>query len=152
MLSLRLRSSDIWKVPFYLMGNLERDVLFRMPSARLYFLSANCAICPGHTFTDHLAGSTTDSITRMTQEMPISVFRYGRTVYAWLSTTTYDYGYNTESYGPIRIATNDVWLYPWLIRRQVRECVTWALHYRPRICPANSRFMCVSNALYVRWV
>ena len=24
------------------------------------------------------------------------------------------------------------------------------LHYRPRICPANSRFMCVSNALYVR--
>ena len=26
------------------------------------------------------------------------------------------------------------------------------VHYRPRICPANSRFMCVSNALYVRWV
>ena len=25
-----------------------------------------------------------------------------------------------------------------------------SLHYRPRICPANSRFMCVSNALYVR--
>ena len=24
------------------------------------------------------------------------------------------------------------------------------LHFRPRICPANSRFMCVSNALYVR--
>ena len=40
---------------------------------------------------------------------------------------TYDYGCNTESYGPIRIATNDVGLYPWLIRRPVRECVTWAL-------------------------
>ena len=24
------------------------------------------------------------------------------------------------------------------------------VHYRPRICPANSGFMCVSNALYVR--
>ena len=32
-----------------------------------------------------------------------------------------------ESYGPIRIATNDAGLYPWLIRRPVRECVTWAL-------------------------
>ena len=39
----------------------------------------------------------------------------------------YDYGYNTESYGPIRIAMNDAGLYPWLIRRQVRECVTWAI-------------------------
>ena len=39
---------------------------------------------------------------------------------------TYDYGCNTESYGPIRIATNDAGLYPWLIRRLVRECVTWA--------------------------
>ena len=26
------------------LGNLACDVLFRMPSARLYFLSANCAI------------------------------------------------------------------------------------------------------------
>ena len=41
--------------------------------------------------------------------------------------TTYDYGCNTESYGPIQIATNDAGLYPWLIRRPVRECVTWAL-------------------------
>ena len=32
----------------------------------------------------------------------------------------------TESYGPIRIATNDAGLYTWLIRRPVRECVTWA--------------------------
>ena len=32
-----------------------------------------------------------------------------------------------ESYGPMRIATNDAGLYPWLIRRPVRECVTWAL-------------------------
>ena len=29
--------------------------------------------------------------------------------------------------GPIRIAKNDAGLYPWLIRRPVRECVTWAL-------------------------
>ena len=41
---------------------------------------------------------------------------------------TYDYGCNTESYGSIRIATNDAGLYPWLIRRPVREYVTWALH------------------------
>ena len=27
-----------------ILGNLACDVLFRMPSARLYFLSANCAI------------------------------------------------------------------------------------------------------------
>ena len=32
--------------------------------------------------------------------------------------------YNTESYGPIRIATN---VHPWLIRRPVRDCVTWAI-------------------------
>ena len=32
-----------------------------------------------------------------------------------------------ESYEPIRISTNDAGLYPWLIRRPVRECVTWAL-------------------------
>ena len=42
----------------------------------------------------------------------------------WLSTTTYDYECNTESYGPIRIATN---VHPWLILRSVRECVTLAL-------------------------
>ena len=34
----------------------------------------------------------------------------------------------TESYGAIWNATNDAGLYPWLIRRPVRECVTWALH------------------------
>ena len=62
----------------------------------------------------------------MTPETPISVVRYGCTIYAWLSTTTYDYGCNTESYGPIRIATN---VHPWLIRLPVRICVTWALHY-----------------------
>ena len=57
--------------------------------------------------------------------MPISVVRYGCTINVWLSTTTYDYGCNTESYGPIQIATNG---HLWLIWRQVRECVTWALH------------------------
>ena len=57
---------------------------------------------------------------------PGNANRYGCTIYAWLSTTTYDCGCNTESYGPIRIATNDAELYPWLIRRPVRECVTWA--------------------------
>ena len=30
------------------------------------------------------------------------------------------------------------------------DCEQYMLHFRPRICPANSRFMCVSNALYVR--
>ena len=63
----------------------------------------------------------------MTQEMPISVVRNGCTIYVRLSTTTYDYGCNTESYGLIWIATNDAGLYPWLIWRPVCECVTWAL-------------------------
>ena len=40
------------------------------------------------------------------------------------STTTYDYGCNTEIYGLIRIATDDAGSYPWLILRQIRECVT----------------------------
>ena len=34
-------------------------------------------ICPGHTFTGHLAGSTTDQISWMTQEMLISVVQEG---------------------------------------------------------------------------
>ena len=38
----------------------------------------------------------------------------------------YDYGCNTESYGPVHIATNDAGSYPWLIRRSIRESVTWA--------------------------
>ena len=38
------------------MGNLARDVLFRTPSARLYFLSANCAI---HAFSsDKIKGKS----------------------------------------------------------------------------------------------
>ena len=44
-----------------------------------------------------------------------------------LSTTTYDYGCNTEIYGLIRIATDDAGSYPWLILRRIRECVTRAL-------------------------
>ena len=43
------------------------------------------------------------------------------------STTTYDYGRNTDIYGVIRIATDDAGSYPWLILRQIRECVTWTL-------------------------
>ena len=43
------------------------------------------------------------------------------------STTTYDNGCNTEIYGLIRIATDDAGSYLWLILRQIRECVTWAL-------------------------
>ena len=58
----------------------------------------------------------------------MSLIRYGCTNDVWLSTTTYDYGCNTESYGPIQIATNDAGLYLWLIRRPVRECVIWALY------------------------
>ena len=68
--------------------------------------------------------------------MPISVVGYGCTIYVWLSTTMYDYGCNTESYGPKGIATNDAGLYPWLIRRPVRECVTWAL-----LCSRRSSWM-----------
>ena len=45
------------------------------------------------------------------------------------STTTYDYGCNTEINGLIRIATDDTESYPWLILRQIRECVTWALFF-----------------------
>ena len=41
------------------------------------------------------------------------------------STTMYDYGCNTEIYKLIRIAT-DAGLYPWLILRQIHECVIWA--------------------------
>ena len=43
------------------------------------------------------------------------------------STTTYDYGCNTEIHRLIRIATDDAGSYPWLILYQIRECVTWAL-------------------------
>jgi len=32
--------------------------------------------------------------------------------HGYTSTTTNDYGYNTESYGPIQIATNDAGSYP----------------------------------------
>ena len=35
----------------------------------------------------------------------------------------------TDQYGLLRI---DAGLYPWLIRRPVRECVTWALARRLR--------------------
>ena len=35
----------------------------------------------------------------------------------YASTTTYDYGCNTEIYGLIRIATDDAGSYPWLILR-----------------------------------
>ena len=37
------------------------------------------------------------------------------------STTAYDYGYNTEIYGLIRIAMDDAGSYPWLVLRQIRE-------------------------------
>ena len=43
------------------------------------------------------------------------------------STTMYDYGYNTEIYGLIRISTDDAGSYLWLILRQIRESVTLAL-------------------------
>ena len=48
------------------------------------------------------------------------------------STATYDYGCNTEIYGLIRIATDDAGSYPWLILRQIRECVIWALPRKTR--------------------
>ena len=62
--------------------------------------------------------------------MPISVVQYGCTINVWLSTSTYDYGCKTDSYGPIRIARNDAGLYPWLIRRPICECVTSGLEQK----------------------
>ena len=59
--------------------------------------------------------------------MQISLVRYRCTIYILFSTTTYDYGCNTESYGPTGIVTNDAGLYPWLFRRPVCEYMTWAL-------------------------
>ena len=109
--------------------------------------TVNLVLCPGHTFTDHLAGSTTDWISRMTPEMPISVVWYGCTIYIWLSTTTYDYGFNTESFGPIRIATN---VHPWLIRRPVRECVTWALGSHSKWNGFQDRFLLYAGQKYCR--
>ena len=55
------------------------------------------------------------------------------------SITTYDYGCNTEIYGLIRIATDDAGSYPWLILRQIRECVTWALT-KWIVCPTHLHF------------
>ena len=55
------------------------------------------------------------------------------------STTTYDYGCNTEIYGLIRIATDDAGSYPWQILRQIGECVTWAL--KERICFQRERIL-----------
>ena len=50
----------------------------------------------------------------------------------YASTTTYVYGCNTEIYGLIRIVTDDAGSYPWLILRQILECVTWALNRKFR--------------------
>ena len=51
-------------------------------------MSMKAQICPGHTFTDHLAGSTTDQIPGMTPEMTISVVRYGCTTQVLLRMIT----------------------------------------------------------------
>ena len=58
----------------------------------------------------------------------------------YASTTTYVYGCNTEIYGLIRIVTDDAGSYPWLILRQILECVTWALQNNTILC--NCRFHC----------
>ena len=42
------------------------------------------------------------------------------------STTTYDYGCNTEIYRLKQIAMDDAGSYPWLILRQIRKFVTMA--------------------------
>ena len=52
------------------------------------------------------------------------------------SATTYDYGCNTKINGLIRITTDDAGSYPWLILRQFRKCVTWALKSRIFACMA----------------
>ena len=40
------------------MGNLARDVLFRMPSARLYFLSAFCLLIVRYMLSDKIKGKS----------------------------------------------------------------------------------------------
>ena len=65
-----------------------------------------------------------------------------------------------ESYGPIRFAANDAILYLWLIRRLVRECVTWA-SYRSLvvICALSydspsiltNKIYCTSKADALTW-
>ena len=61
----------------------------------------------------------------------------------YISTTTDDYGCNTEIYGPIRTTMNDAGSYPWLFRRPDRECVTWVLENSFTIIIAS---VSVSNA------
>ena len=56
----------------------------------------------------------------------LNMFKNG---HGYSSTTTVNPGYNTDSYGPLQIDTNDAGSYPWLIRRPFRECVTGALRY-----------------------
>ena len=53
----------------------------------LFLITMPC-LCLGHTFTDHLAGSTTNQIPRMTLEMTISVVRYGCTTQVLLRIIT----------------------------------------------------------------
>ena len=62
-----------------------------------------------------------------------------RVLYA--STTTFDNGCNTEIYRLIRISTDDAGSYPWLILRQIRECVTWALKAGISIKDTISRYL-----------
>ena len=54
----------------------------------LHLVASTDVLCPGHTFTDHLAGSTTDKISRTTPEMPFSVDRYECPT-VWLRVLTY---------------------------------------------------------------
>ena len=92
------------------------------------------ALCPGHTFTDHImprshihgsprrfhyGSNPMDDRGNDNFRSPIRMHN--------ASTTTYDYGCNTEIYGLIWITTDNAGSYPWLILRQNRECVTWAL-------------------------
>ena len=56
MLGLLIPYSDIWKVPFYLKGNLARGVLFRMPSARLLTF---CLLIVQYILSDKITGKST---------------------------------------------------------------------------------------------
>ena len=69
-------------------GVCSQNICYRVAAFRdsLYLICNNDQVLkklelwPGHTFMDHLAGSTTDQILRMTSEMIISVVRYGCTM------------------------------------------------------------------------
>ena len=74
--------ANVWYLIIFWLRNKKINFLVQRPANYSIFL------CPGHTLTDHLAGSTTDQIPRMTPEMIISVVRYRCTMQVLLRMIT----------------------------------------------------------------